>query len=1386
MIFSNKRNHRHLNPYHCSDRKEKLTVSLPAMALFAVMAVLVATTNAAVAATQTAARPFAIIGANTEGEEVLAGIDSRIFSTAASVSDEWLVELPVSRTKTLTLNLTRFDIVAPKARFLVGTSTGDQPLGSPDVILFKGAIDGEAQSQAFMAVSSTGLINGFVEGQGDQRYAFSTPPKAEAGGRATLTIRKTPAIGGSVDQFCGVVYDPELAQSLGLGMALAPPTAAGPYLAHLAIDADQEFTQLFSTTLEARDYIVQLVGAISVIYERDLNMRLTLVSARLWPDGGEPFSSDPDDLSDFRAYWVANENTTAVDMVTLLTGGRDFTWGGMAYYSNTCNGYAYAICSRINGYFAAPVTYPDNGNWDINVVAHEMGHNCGSPHTHDDAYQPHIDDCGNGTFTPGTMMSYCHTGPGYELNIDLRFHRRVQQVITGIVSAAGCHGRDCNGNNVEDDVDIAEGTSLDTNVDGIPDECQDCNDNAILDPNEGLPDIDGNGIPDACEADCNANNVPDVYETWQGTATDEDGNNRPDVCDPDCNENGIVDYMDIFVDPAIDIDRNRVPDECQDCNTNAVVDFRSDLDWQHYLYVCDFGHPLLWEFNGASGVRDRVVATQSNYVFDVIPGPTDHYGEGPFVYTADAGAGAVFTVSIADLSVTTFIPQGSGGLQTPSALTLGPGNVLYVADVSAHAVRKYDHASGAFLGNFVNPGSSPLTSPNSLIFGPNGNLYVSSGNNAVYEYNGTSGAYVGPFVDPGAGGLSQPRGMVFMSTGNLLVASYGSDKILEYDGTTGDFVRDFSEGYTIVNPWGLRIGPNGNVFAAASTSTGEARIMEYFETGVNFRPLVRGAGALGGPSGFCFLPASISDVNQNGIPDGCEPGDLDGDGIADISDNCPAVPNPLQTDNDGDGVGDLCDNCASIPNPAQRDVDGDGKGDLCDNCPAVANPSQADSDGDGRGDECDNCPGLSNPLQTDNDGDFMGNECDPCPNDLANDGDGDGLCADVDNCPTVYNPDQLDTDGDGVGDVCEAEQFDTLSTACLGLVVSSQGNCGNQGTNYYSMDYGAQGDCAGLYLYDGTPMVIHNNGVLIADHNIHGRNTFRTDPTGVPGQPTVDSGTYQVYRSGSFMTADGVLGLEKTWYAPKQLDSCTFIVQGLRFYARGGQAVTGLSIGELLDWDIPSDPYAINTSGVNSSSKVVYLSGLGYGCIDNERRFGGQTFLGRRTNGGDINTSAGPYGALTQNCESYLWSEVNPADMQALMQTSGYNADVMGPADKFTLLTYFSLTTINPGDTIEVFTALLTVRDGTTATITTGVNKARQWFMNHIVGGSGYVAGDANNDETVNVADVVYIINYIFKGGPPPEPLAAGDPNCDASIDLADAVYLINYIFRSGPPPGCP
>jgi hypothetical protein len=65
--------------------------------------------------------------------------------------------------------------------------------------------------------------------------------------------------------------------------------------------------------------------------------------------------------------------------------------------------------------------------------------------------------------------------------------------------------------------------------------------------------------------------------------------------------------------------------------------------------------------------------------------------------------------------------------------------------------------------------------------------------------------------------------------------------------------------------------------------------------------------------------------------------------------------------------------------------------------------------------------------------------------------------------------------------------------------------------------------------------------------------------------------------------------------------------------------------------------------------------------------------------------------------------------------------------------------------------------------------------------------GDANSDQAVNVADAVFLINYVFKGGPEPVPVCIGDANGDGVVNIGDAVYLIAHIFSGGPPPveGC-
>ena len=83
--------------------------------------------------------------------------------------------------------------------------------------------------------------------------------------------------------------------------------------------------------------------------------------------------------------------------------------------------------------------------------------------------------------------------------------------------------------------------------------------------------------------------------------------------------------------------------------------------------------------------------------------------------------------------------------------------------------------------------------------------------------------------------------------------------------------------------------------------------------------------------------------------------DSDGDTVADVSDNCPGVPNQDQLDSDSNGLGDAC-------TPSPDDRDGDSVIDSIDNCPDTSNFNQYNLDEDNQGDACD--PDIDGDLLT--------------------------------------------------------------------------------------------------------------------------------------------------------------------------------------------------------------------------------------------------------------------------------------------------------------------------------------------------------------------------------------------------------------------------------------
>ena len=64
-----------------------------------------------------------------------------------------------------------------------------------------------------------------------------------------------------------------------------------------------------------------------------------------------------------------------------------------------------------------------------------------------------------------------------------------------------------------------------------------------------------------------------------------------------------------------------------------------------------------------------------------------------------------------------------------------------------------------------------------------------------------------------------------------------------------------------------------------------------------------------------------------------------------------------------------------------------------------------------------------------------------------------------------------------------------------------------------------------------------------------------------------------------------------------------------------------------------------------------------------------------------------------------------------------------------------------------------------------------------------FICGDADGSFVVTISDAVFLINYIFSGGPAPQPSYSGDADCSGVITISDAVYLINYIFAGGGAP---
>jgi hypothetical protein len=373
--------------------------------------------------------------------------------------------------------LERFQVFASDAKVTIHGRRGQTVVTAPANVYFRGEVEGKPGSRVFLAQFEDGTFQGVVReggedgemyligGDGLEAKAVGAGPlqmhrvdpaalKASRGQGFSCANEQLPP-GGHGARIPGLDLDAVAPGVASAASAEKDLTAAAAYTARVAVETDFEFYQRFNNTTAATNYVGNLIGYASTIYSAQINTSLVVQSVSLWTTASDPWDQTTPTcgLMEFGRYWNLNRTNVSRTIAHFMSGKAN--GGGIAWLGVLCSG-AFPVSTSCPG---LPTDAPWGGGygytgsmsgsfnvnnptvvWDIVAVAHEIGHNFNSPHTHCyngiggnaspvDQCRSGESGCYSGTQSlpgpagagSGTIMSYCHLlSPGMS-NISLTF-----------------------------------------------------------------------------------------------------------------------------------------------------------------------------------------------------------------------------------------------------------------------------------------------------------------------------------------------------------------------------------------------------------------------------------------------------------------------------------------------------------------------------------------------------------------------------------------------------------------------------------------------------------------------------------------------------------------------------------------------------------------------------------------------------------------------------------------------------------------------------------------------------------------------------------------------------------------------------------------------------